>query len=108
MIYTIVFLCNDKSGCPVPSLLSPSTLTFDLLKRETGWQGFAALFSLKGFLFTLGYYAVNLVLWTILPAEEHLGTELRNGTRLKYRLNCEFLHPRFRFQRSPHTVIPSD
>lgn len=100
--YAFAFLCNDVSGCPAPSLLHPSTLfsspplssqsgfdhTLDTLKREVGWPGFAGLISAQALLGTLGWYALSLVLYALLPAQEVEGVELKTGGRLMYRLNC--------------------
>ena len=38
---------------------------------------------------TLLYYLLSLVLYTFLPGNEVMGTELAAGGKLKYRFNCE-------------------
>ncbi len=85
----MTFFCNDVSGCPVPSLLHPSTLTLAHLKAEVGWpaDGIYGLGSWKASGAVLGYYLLSLVLQKILPAEEVDGTVMANGDRLKYRFN---------------------
>ncbi|CAI6329360.1 unnamed protein product [Periconia digitata] len=88
LCYTFVFLCNDVSGCPAPSLLNPSTLTLDQLKKEVGWTGFSGLINTNAVLGTLGYYLLSLTLYSFLPATKVEGTELRSGGRLKYRFNA--------------------
>ncbi|KAF2774021.1 ERG24, C-14 sterol reductase [Teratosphaeria nubilosa] len=99
--YAFAFLCNDVSGCPAPSLLSPrklftappySTLSgwqhgLETLKKETGWPGWSGLINAEAALGTLGWYLLSLLLYIILPAQEVEGTVLRSGGRLKYRLN---------------------
>ena len=87
--YAFAFLCNDITGCPVPSVLQPSTLTLEKLKKETGWpkDGIYGLASLEVTGWVVAYYLLNLALYTALPAEEFLGTELRSGGKLKYRFN---------------------
>lgn len=87
LTYTFAFLCNDLTGCPAPSLLSPSTFSLAKLKRETGWTGLSGLFSVEATGWTLGYYLLSLTLYSFLPADEPMGTELRTGGRLKYRFN---------------------
>lgn len=101
--YAFTFLCNDVSGCPAPSLLSPSKLftppalsyksgfqhALDTLKAETGWPGFSGLISVEAALGTLAWYAFSLLLYIILPASEVDGVELKSGGRLKYRFNGE-------------------
>ncbi|KAK4982033.1 c-5 sterol desaturase, partial [Elasticomyces elasticus] len=86
--YAFAFLCNDISGCPVPSLLHPSNLTLDKLKRETGWPGFTGLLNTETVIATLGYYLFSLALYALLPGQEVQGTELRSGGRLKYKFNA--------------------
>jgi len=99
--YAFAFLCNDVSGCPAPSLLSPSKLftppsfssqtpwehALGTLAHEVGWPGFSGLISIEAVLGTLAWYALSLLLYVLLPAQEMEGTELRSGGRLKYRMN---------------------
>jgi len=99
--YAFVFLCNDVSGCPAPSLLSPSKLfappalsaqsprqyALTTLKRETGWPGLGGLINAEAVLGTLAWYGWSLLLHVLLPAHEVEGTELATGGRLKYRFN---------------------
>lgn len=87
--YILTFFCNDISGCPAPSLLRPSTLTLEQLKREVGWPGFSGLLNTKAVLATLGYYLFSLTLYAFLPADTPEGTELRTGGKLRYRFNGE-------------------
>lgn len=89
------------TGCPAPSLTSPSKLftppalstqtswehAHDTLARETGWPGFTGLITVEAALGTLAWYALSLVLFVVLPAQEVEGTELVTGGRLKYRFN---------------------
>ncbi|GIZ39682.1 hypothetical protein CKM354_000305700 [Cercospora kikuchii] len=100
--YAFGFLCNDVSGCPPPSLLSPSKLftppilsnkapwqhALDTLKSEVGWPGWAGLINTEAVLGTLFWYGLSVLLWILLPAHEVEGTELRTGGRLKYRFNA--------------------
>jgi Delta14-sterol reductase len=92
ILYAFTFLCNDISGCPAPSMLSPSTLKLSQLKREIGWpeQGITGFFDLSVFGWVAGYYLFSLVLYRILPAQEVVGSELASGGRLKYRFNGSF------------------
>lgn len=87
--YMFIFFCNDISGCPVPSLLRPSTLTINQLKKEAGWpdNGLLGLFSFKVTGYVMGYYLLSLILYRVLPGEEAMGTQLASGGRLKYKLN---------------------
>lgn len=89
LVYLFTFSCNDISGCPAPSLLSPRTLSLDGLKAEVGWprDGLRGLASARATAAVLAYYLVNLVLYRVLPAAEVEGTVLASGGRLKYRFN---------------------
>lgn len=91
LCYVFTFACNDVSGCPAPSLLSPSTLTLDRLKQEVGWpgEGIWGLASWKATGGVLAYYLLSAILYRVLPAEEVEGVVLDCGGRLKYRFNCE-------------------
>ena len=89
LLYVIGFACNDISGCPAPSLLSPSTLDLEILKREVGWpaNGIWGLASWSVTGWTLAYYLLSIVLYRVLPGTEIEGVELDHGGRLKYKLN---------------------
>ena len=83
----MTFFTNEVSGCPPPSLLTPSTFTLDKLKQEVGWQGFSGLLNTQSAIATLAYYALSMVLYKIIPTTEINGTKLRSGGKLVYRLN---------------------
>jgi delta14-sterol reductase len=88
----MTFLCNDISGCPVPSALSPSTLTIEKLKQDVGWpaDGIWGLASWDVSAKVLGYYLLSMILQRVLPGEDATGTELVSGGRLKYKFNSEY------------------
>ncbi|MCJ1372548.1 erg24, C-14 sterol reductase [Loxospora ochrophaea] len=88
--YLATFLCNDVSGCPVPSALHPSKLTITKLKEETGWpeNGVLGLASFKVTRYVLGYYFLSLVFQAFLPGQESEGVKLSSGGRLKYKFNA--------------------
>ena len=101
LCYIFAFVCNDVTGCPAPDLLTPRKLFqnpilstksgwehgLDTIKAEVGWPGWTGLFTVKGFLGTLSWYALSLALLAILPSYEAEGTDLKIGGRLKYRFN---------------------
>lgn len=89
LVYVFTFACNDISGCPAPSLLSPRSLSLDQLKLEVGWprDGIWGLASWKVTGAVLGYYLLNLILYRIMPATVVQGTVLRSGGRLTYKFN---------------------
>lgn len=90
VVYLSVFLCNDVTGCPVPSLLHPSTLTLEKLKTEAGWpkDGLVGLFDLKVTGWVLAYYGLSLALQLLLPGEEMQGHVLGTGGRHTYKFNA--------------------
>lgn len=91
LVYVFAFGCNDVSGCPAPSLLSPSNLSLEKLKVEVAWpaEGIWGLGSFDATLAVLGYYLLNLVLYRFVPATEVEGVTLASGGKLKYKFNSE-------------------
>src|SRR3954470_1756118 len=83
LLWTLFFVCNDKTGCPAPSTLSPSALTLEKLKAETPWpdDGIWGLCSWEVMGWTLAYYLLSLILYRFLPAQELLGTKLVQSGR---------------------------
>lgn len=89
VVYLCTFLCNDLTGCPVPSVLSPSNLTLSRLRYEVGWprDGVWGLASWDVTVKVLGYYLLSAILYRILPGEVLEGTELACGGKLQYKFN---------------------
>lgn len=94
MTFVFAFACNDVSGCPAPSLLRPSSLSLEQLKREVGWpkEGIAGLYNTEVTLWTLSYYVFSLFLQVFLPGQEAEGVQLACGGRLKYKFNGMSAH----------------
>ncbi|KAL8869421.1 MAG: hypothetical protein Q9198_007891 [Flavoplaca austrocitrina] len=88
--YLAAFVCNDVSGCPIPSALHPRSLTLAKLKEEAGWpqNGIWGLASLRVSGFVLAYYLLSLVLQAALPGLVQQGVKLRSGARLEYKFNA--------------------
>ncbi|KAI5293614.1 erg24, C-14 sterol reductase, partial [Ascosphaera acerosa] len=89
VVYALAFVCNDVSGCPAPSLLSPRSLTWSLLKQEIAWpeQGLAGLYSQHVFNWVLAYYGLLLFLQVFFPGTIVEGVVLSCGGRHQYKLN---------------------
>lgn len=90
LLYFLFFTCNDKSGCPAPALLELRTISLEKLKAQIPWpeNGLKGFASWEATSWVLAYYFLNLLLHRILPAQEVLGTKLReSGRPLKYRFN---------------------
>ncbi|KAH6693472.1 Delta(14)-sterol reductase [Plectosphaerella plurivora] len=94
LVYAFTFACNDISGCPAPSLLSPKTLSLSKLKTEVGWpeEGIWGLGSVHATLAVLGYYFVNLLLYRFVPGPTVDGVKLASGGKLKYKFNTFASH----------------
>ncbi|KID74608.1 Delta(14)-sterol reductase [Metarhizium brunneum] len=91
LLYAFFFTCNDMTGCPAPALLSPQTLSWEVLKSQVPWpeNGLAGFASWKATGWMLAYYLLSLLLYRMLPATEVYGTKLReSGRPLKYRFNA--------------------
>ena len=90
--YAGAFLCNDIAGCPVPSLLHPSSFSLESFKQEIGWpkNGIWGVGSWEVTAWTLAYYFLSLVLQVVLPGDKVQGTVLRDGGRLDYKFNGTF------------------
>ncbi|KAL8934014.1 MAG: hypothetical protein Q9216_006114 [Gyalolechia sp. 2 TL-2023] len=88
--YLAAFVCNDVSGCPVPSALYPRSLQLSKLKTEVGWpqDGFLGLASWRTTGFVLAYYLFSLILQAALPGIVVQGVQLRSGGRLEYKFNA--------------------
>src|SRR5690349_4562572 len=84
------FLCNDLSGCPIPSLLHPRSLTLAKLKAEIPWpeNGFLGLIDPKVIAWAVAYHALSLALQLLLPGTEVKGTQLGTGGHHKYKFNA--------------------
>ena len=90
IVYLSVFLCNDVSGCPAPSLLNLKTLSLERLKAETPWpkEGFTGLFDGKVTAWVLAYYALSVAMQLGLPGAVVNGVKLESGGRHKYKFNA--------------------
>ncbi|KAK2034956.1 ERG4/ERG24 ergosterol biosynthesis protein, partial [Colletotrichum zoysiae] len=93
LLWMFYFICNEKTGCPAPSLLHPRTrnLTLTNLKAELPWptDGILGFCSWEVFGWTIiACYLFTLLFHRILPAHEVFGMELiQSGRPLKYRFN---------------------
>ncbi len=108
--YATTFLCNDVSGCPIPSLLHPSTFSWKQLKQDAGWPegGLSSLTDLRVVGAVLGYYGLSLLMQVGLAGQEVEGVELRSGGRLKYKFNGELhIHPPEPFPFSRYAAFNS-
>ncbi|KAJ1567258.1 hypothetical protein HK096_010455 [Nowakowskiella sp. JEL0078] len=77
IIISVHLLCNNDIGC-LPFNYAPN---FSL-------STLSSLLSLNAFLAIIAWYVLHIVLHIVLPGEWVDGTELRNGKKLKYKINA--------------------
>ncbi|KAI9803731.1 MAG: erg24, C-14 sterol reductase [Piccolia ochrophora] len=88
--YASLFLCNDISGCPVPSVLHPKSSTLQKLKLEVAWptNGVFGLVNVQATAWMFAFYFVSLVFQRLLPGKEVDGVELKSGGKMRYKFNA--------------------
>lgn len=90
IVYALYFTCSEASGGCSPSLWS---LPADLFRAVGDKNWWLSLFDAKASIAYAAWYAYTVAAWYFLPGEWIEGTELRNGGRIKYKINGR---PRFR------------
>lgn len=80
-IYGLFYSCSSPSGCPAPLA--------EWLPNFTSLWWTEGLIDFKAFGIYLAWYAFTVAAWKFLPGELVEGTELRDGGRLKYKINGE-------------------
>lgn len=90
LVYASAFLCNDVSGCPAPSLLHPSKLTWNRLKTQIPWSdnGIWGVHSWEVTGWVSAYYFLSLALQLLLPGEHVEGQLLSCHGRHMYKFNA--------------------
>ena len=79
--YILYFACNEN-GCPSSSFLSAPLQTL-----AAQWPGFSGIFSVHVFVYYCFWYSGLALLQFVLPGKKQYGVELRDKTRLLYKLN---------------------
>ncbi|KAI9027873.1 putative ERG24-C-14 sterol reductase [Hyaloraphidium curvatum] len=80
-VYGLYFLC-DATGCP-----NPGVLRGDFSSVSKAFKA-ANLLDLQAFAAYIGWLAYMVALWFVLPGKWIEGIELRDGSRLKYKINA--------------------
>ena len=84
--YALFFTCSETSGgCPPPLWSLP--VNFSNAVTSLDW--WKSLWDTKAFLGYLGWYTFCVAAWYILPGDWVEGTTLRNGGKVKYKINGE-------------------
>lgn len=80
--YALYFTCNE-GGCPSPEFLADPIGTF----KTSLWPGWSGIFSAQVMAYYVAYWFALVAMQYILPGKTRLGVVLKDGTRLKYKLN---------------------
>lgn len=88
--YLLYFGCSQQHGCPPPwvSIKNPEIL--DTLQNPDFWK---SLWDTEAALLYLGWYAFCVVAWVVLPGDWIDGTLMRDGKKMKYKINGACSHP---------------
>ncbi|KIJ54961.1 hypothetical protein M422DRAFT_221390 [Sphaerobolus stellatus SS14] len=83
--YALFFTCSESSGgCPPPLW----SLPVNFASAVTSLDWWKSLWDTQAFLMYLGWYAFTVVAWAVLPGDWVEGTTLRNGGKVKYKINA--------------------
>lgn len=83
LVYSLYFGCSDQYGCPSP-FTSIKELDISMLVNSNFWR---SLWDTNAMLVYLAWYAFCVVSWAILPGDWVEGLPMRNGQRIKYKIN---------------------
>ena len=87
LVYSLYFGCSDQSGCPSP-FTSIKELDVSTLRNPNFWK---SLWDTEAMLAYLAWYAFCVVSWAVLPGDWIEGLPMRNGQRMKYKINGRYL-----------------
>lgn len=83
-IYYLTFCCSETiGGCPAPLPILVGWLAGSI-KHASLWRN---LWDSEATLLYLTYYAFCVVSWYLLPGKWLEGSKLRNGGRVRYKMN---------------------
>lgn len=90
----LTLACNANScpAWPMSEFTRFHATALDNMKHLDWWQ---SLWSWHAATVYLAWYAWTVLCWLILPGEIVQGAELRNGTRLDYKMNGQWPPARF-------------
>lgn len=84
LTYLFSLECSERAGgCPRSWVELPAELNTALTNPDW-WKG---LWDTEAFLVYFGWYAFCVIAWAILPGDWVEGQQMRNGKRLKYKIN---------------------
>ena len=83
LVYSLYFGCSDQNGCPSP-FVSVRNLDISTFGNPNFWKG---LWDTEATLAYLTWYAFCVVSWAVLPGDWVEGLPMRDGRRMKYKIN---------------------
>jgi delta14-sterol reductase len=86
--YSLYFACNEPAGgCPPKAWDLLATRALDAVANPQWWLG---LWDTRASAIYAAWYAFCVIAWAVLPGDTIEGIELRNGQKLKYKMNGSF------------------
>ena len=86
--YALYYTCSETSGgCPPPLSSLPTTF----IQAVTSLDWWKSLWDTQAFLVYIAWWAFCIVAWFVLPGDWVEGTTMRNGRKLKYKINGTLL-----------------
>lgn len=88
--YALYYTCSETSGgCPPPL----SSLPTSFVQAVTNLDWWKSLWDTQAFLAYIAWWAFCVVAWFVLPGDWVEGTTMRNGRKIKYKINGALLIP---------------
>jgi Ergosterol biosynthesis ERG4/ERG24 family len=82
--YALYYTCSETSGgCPPPLWSLPTSFS----QAVTSLDWWKSLWDTQAFLIYIAWWAFCVVAWFVLPGDWVEGTTMRNGRKLKYKIN---------------------
>ncbi|KAF8488342.1 ERG4/ERG24 ergosterol biosynthesis protein [Gautieria morchelliformis] len=83
--YALYYTCSETSGgCPPPLWSLPTSFS----EAVTSLDWWKSLWDTQAFLVYIAWWAFCVVAWFVLPGDWVEGTTMRNGHKLKYKINA--------------------
>ncbi|GAA6064079.1 hypothetical protein JCM10212_002721 [Sporobolomyces blumeae] len=86
--YWLAFACTDKACPPWPLSELRQFHTAGLAAMHSGPEWWARLWSWEATAVYGAWYAWTVICWAVLPGDQVEGAPLRNGHKLKYKMNA--------------------
>ena len=100
--YLLYFGCSQQSGCPPPWVSVKNPEILDTLQTPEFWK---SLWDTEAALMYLGWYVACVVAWLVLPGDWVDGTLMRNGKKMKYKINGVCFYATHPSRSRPNLVV---